>query len=90
MDAIKNFITDAVDKVTNPTKDLFKITGDVPYIVDVNITGGGPYSNSVLTVNAFTKSTNRIAIAIKCKWSRKYNNTYRSLSCNSNTYQISP
>ena len=68
----------------------FKISGDVPFIIDVNIAGNETHTNSVLTINAFSKGSNKIAIAIKCKWSRKYNNALIPIeNIKANTYQLS-
>ena len=90
MDTIKSLISDKWNNFTTSTSnEKFKITGDVPYIIDINITGAETYTNSVLTVNAFSKGGNKIAIAIQCKWSRKYNNTHIPLPIKTNTYQLS-
>jgi hypothetical protein len=67
-----------------------QLTGNYNYYVDIAITGTSPHQSCVFTVNAFTKNDKKIAIAVKCKWSRLRGvRSYHLVGLHSNTYQIS-
>ena len=76
-------------EVSSGNKELksLKINGDYSFFLEISAKGEVPCQSCVLSVNAFTKSDRKIAIAIKCSWSRIIDGRTYSLSkILSNTY----
>lgn len=73
-----------------PKTQDYLIKGSYNYFLDFQIKGQTPFQSCILSVNAFSKSDRKIALAIKCIWARnRGSRSYILLGLNSNTYQLS-
>jgi hypothetical protein len=68
---------------------FYQITGKATFKVEVQVSGKTPYSSCVLSVNIFTNSNERVAIASRCEWFRTYYNQNFHLKGSGNTYRVS-
>ena len=52
------------------TPAFVKVTGNYSFYLDLNFQGEPPFSSSVLSLQAFTKSDKKVPIVISCQWYR--------------------
>ena len=62
------------------------------YFISIDIKRNPAYCNSSITINAYSKSDQKIAIAVKYKWAsiKQSSGKATQIICGSNHYQLSP
>ena len=77
---------------SSPSSSFLRITGNYTFYLSPELSPKDPLTltqSLVLTLNAFTESTRKYAIAFSCKWFRLINEKAILLPINSNTFVFS-